>query len=264
MIRRLDKKEVYELIAKYNEGLADPAEIKMIEKMIEAGVIHLTDLHELDQLNEQVMQMEGPAPTLRVDDQFYKVLVEEKKKLRHVKHAFTLPEWSTLFPRLAFAMVILVIGFAAGYLFTSPSQNSEVHELTQEVSDLKEMMMFSLLEKESATDRLKAVNLTSGMSNVSQKVTSALFQTLNNDENVNVRLAALEALMPYVKDSAVREGLVQSISHQDSPMVQVALAELMVSIVEKKSVTELQKIIDNQRTPADVKSKIQESIRVLI
>jgi len=260
----MEKNRVDELIAKYNEGLADPSELKWIEQLIESGEIELTQLHELTALDNHLMNMEAPAPTLRLDDQFYTMLATEKRKQRANKFSFSLPDWNVLFPRLAFAMVILIIGFSAGYLFTGSPQNDDVHVLTQEVSDLKEMMMFSLLEKESASERLKAVNLTSGMDNVSSKVTAALFQTLNSDENVNVRLAALDALLPYVKDSAVREGLVESISHQDSPLVQVALAELMVSIAEKKSVKELQKIMDAQGTPSDVKNKIQESIRVLI
>src|SRR6187399_276399 len=132
MKKRLDNKEVYELIAKYNEGLADPAEVKMIEKLIEGGVIHLTELHELNQLNEQIMSINDPSPTMRVDDQFYKVLAEEKKKLNHVKHSFKMPDWNILFPRLAFAMVVLLIGFATGYLTKAPSQDTDVHALTQE------------------------------------------------------------------------------------------------------------------------------------
>ena len=79
--------------------------------------------------------------------------------------------------------------------------------LGQEVSDLKELMMLSLLEKESATERLKAVSLTQEMDQASQKVTSALLQTLNNDDNVNVRLAALDALKPYSSDGNVRAGI---------------------------------------------------------
>ncbi|MEJ0032308.1 MAG: hypothetical protein WDO15_18945 [Bacteroidota bacterium] len=78
-------------------------------------------------------------------------------------------------------------------------QTGEIAALTQEVSDLKETMMLSLLEKESATDRLKAVSLTSEMDHASVKVTDALFKTLNSDPSVNVRLAALEAIMPYAK-----------------------------------------------------------------
>ncbi len=125
------------------------------------------------------------------------------------------------------------------------------------------MMMLSLLEKESATDRLKAVNLTQDMDQASLKVTSALLQTLNNDENVNVRLAALDALRPYSSDGQIREALVRSIGKQKSPLVQVALAELMAELQEKAAIDELQKILEDGETPSDIKKKIQESIQVI-
>jgi hypothetical protein len=79
-----------------------------------------------------------------------------------------------------------------------------------------------------------------------------------------VRLAALEALAPYAKESHVREELIRSISKQDSPLVQVALAELMADLQVKSSVKELEKIMKSDKTPTDVKNKIKQSIDVLI
>lgn len=258
----MEKEKLNELIARYNNGLASSAEITLIASMIEEGNIDLTELHVLNALNDELMKTETPAPSINLDDQFYAMLSAEKKKIKVGGFSFSF-QWNALFPQVAYGLLIMVIGFAGGYFLNRPGQNKEVHELTQQVSDLKEMMMLSLLEKESATDRLKAVNLTSEMKNVSEKVTDALFKTLNQDENVNVRLAALEALKAYVRDSKVREGLVQSISKQKSPLVQVALAELMVSIQEKESVKELQKILENKKTPAEIKDKIKESLNVL-
>jgi hypothetical protein len=257
----METRQIEELIAKYNEGLADPSEVKLIEQLIEQGEVELTQLRELNLLDEQLIKMEGPSPSLKLDDQFYAALAEEKRRHRRGNFSFTLPDWNVLLPRLAFATVFLVAGFVGGYLMKGPSQNTEVHELTQQVSDLREMMVFSLLEKESATDRLKAVGLTNEMNQVSQKVTEALFKTMNRDENANVRLAALEALKPYAKQSAVREELVKSIAKQDSPLVQVALAEFMATIQEKRSVKELQKLLQNENTPKEVRSKINESIK---
>ncbi len=260
----MEKNRIEELIVKYNEGLADPAEIKWLEQLIEEGSVELTQLRELHKLDEQMANLEGPAPSIRLDDQFYSMLAGQKRKQKRNAFVFAWPDWNVLFPRLAFATVLLIAGFGAGYLLERPSEDAQVKGLTKEISNLKEMVMLSLLEKESTTDRLRAVSLTSDMTQVSQKVTHALLQTLNEDENVNVRLAALEALKAFVKDDRVREGLVRSISKQDSPMVQLELAGLMVAIQEKKSVKELQKILDNERTPKEVKSKIKESIRVLI
>ena len=260
----MEKKQIAEVIAKYNEGLADPSEVKLIEQLIEGGEVELTQLRELTLLNDQLLKIEDPSPSIRLDDQFHSMLTKEKGKQKRGRYSFAMPDWNVLVPRLAFASIVLITGFAGGYFFNRPAQHSEVHELTQQVSDLREMMVFSLLEKESATDRLKAVGLTSEMDQVSAKVTAALFKTMNQDDNANVRLAALEALKPYAKQSSVREELVKSIARQDSPLVQVALAEFMAAIQEKKSVKELQKLLQNENTPKEVRSKINESIKVLI
>jgi hypothetical protein len=102
------------------------------------------------------------------------------------------------------------------------------------------------------------------MDQVSARITNALFATLNQDENVNVRLAALDALKVYSRDSLVRSKLIESIAVQDSPLVQIALAELMVSIQEKKSVDALKQLLQSDKTAKEVKTKISESIEVLI
>lgn len=251
-----------DLIAKYNEGLADPAEIAELERLIEAGVVSLTDLHELQALDDQIITAVDNVPSMKLDDRFYAMLAKEKRNQRGF--SITWPSWSFFTPRLAMASVILVLGFAAGYWLRNPAPSGDVNALTHEVSELKEMVMLSLLEKESASDRIRAVSLTSEMSVASDKVTDALFSTLNKDPNVNVRLAALEALVPFVNNSQVRERLVRSISVQDSPLVQVGLAELMVVIQEKKSVTELRKLVESDKTPKEVKEKIRQSISVLI
>jgi HEAT repeats len=252
------------LIVKYNKGLADPAEGKAIEQLIKSGKIELAQLHDLTKLNEQIHSMDAGSPSIRLDDQFYAALSQEKKN--QVSKSVSLPkfEWGNLFPRLALAASLIVAGFVGGYFLKSPSEDKSVKQLTQQVGELKEMMMLSMLEKESATERLKAVSLSSDMNQVSKKVTTALFKTLNGDENVNVRLAALDVLMNYAKDGQVRAELIKSISVQDSPLVQVALAELMVTLQEKKSVSELKKLLRSDKTPKEVKGKIEKSISVLI
>jgi len=258
---------IKELVDKYNAMLADPAELKEIEQLIEKGIIDIDDLHELHALEERVFSIESSVPSLSLDDKFYDMLQKEKKPANTFswKNFFAWPE---LAPRLAFASVTLILGLAAGYYLRTPATEDQpiasVDDVRKELSDLKELMMLSLLEKESVTDRLKAVGLTQEMDQASQKVTGALLQTLNNDSDVNVRLAALDALKPYSAEGKVRQELVRSISLQDSPLVQIALAELMAQLQVKSSAKELEKILKNENTPTDVKKKIEESLKVLI
>jgi hypothetical protein len=236
--------------------------LKEIEIFVERGDITLDDFQDLKNLQDKITMLETPTPSHHLDKHFYQMLREARKgRESWWKEFFSWPQFA---PRLALAAITLVLGLITGYVLRSPADKDEqIGKLGQEISQLKEVMMLSLLEKESATDRLKAVSLTHGMDQASQKVTEALLQTLNNDENVNVRLAALDALKLYTRDSSVRESLVRSIAQQESPLVQVALAELMAQLQEKAAVKEFEKIIQDGRTPTDIRKKIEENIRVI-
>jgi hypothetical protein len=259
----MNKNHIDELIAKYNEGLADPSEILQLELLIESGEVELTHLRELARFDENIDKLREPVPSKNLDKNFYDMLSKKTSKSKQWDFAswFSFQSW---IPKLSVAVVLIVMGFIGGTLLQKSSGGGEVKELAKEVSGLKEMMMMSMLEKESATDRLKAVSLSEEIQGPSKKVTEALFKTLNADPSVNVRLAALDALQNYSKSPAVREGLVRAIAQQDSPLVQVALAELMAALQEKSSIKELRKILQQKSTPQEVKKRIEESIKVMI
>jgi hypothetical protein len=258
----MENERIQELIYKFNTQKLNAEEQREIEALIEKGQLDLSSLESIHSIGNVIQHMEFPEPSADLDDRFYQMLALERKG----GNAFSWSDffsWSFLAPKLALASVTLIIGISIGY-FARPSSDPQQTQLLSQITDLKEMMMLSLLEKESATDRLKAVSLTNDMNDASSKVTGALLETLNEDENVNVRLAALEALAPYAKNSTVREALIRSIAKQRSPLVQVALAELMANLREKSSVKELEKIIQSDKTPVDVKKRIKQSIDVLI
>lgn len=262
----MNKDNIQPLLHRFNAGAASAEDQREIEALLEAGIIDLSDLHETSALLDQVSALQVPETTAQLDRRFYDMLAQQKRSAQPSFFTRFLA-WPALGPRLAVASVTLIVGLVAGYMLRTPaalSHDQQINALSQQVSELQEMMMLSMLEKGSATERLKAVGLTGEMDAASKKVTGALLRTLNNDENVNVRLAALEALKPYVDDGTVREALIRSIARQESPLVQVSLAELMVALQEKASVQEFQKIVDSQKTPEPVKKKIQESINVLI
>lgn len=258
----METNQIKALVSKYNEGLTDPSEVLQLEKLIEEGRVDIMELHSLEQMDEMILKLNDYVPSMNLDDKFYTALAAEKKSVKST--AF---QWRELFswsPRTGFAFALLIIGLVGGYFISALRPNEDVQMLSQQMIEMKEMMMLTLLEKESATDRLKAVSLTSDLDHVSKKVTNALIETLNNDPNVNVRLATLDALKEYAGNPDVRVKLVKSISQQDSPLVQIGLAELMVALKEKSSVNELRKIMNEQTTPKEVKQKIKESIDVLI
>jgi hypothetical protein len=261
----MNETQIQELVRKYNEGVATAEEKQALEKLLETGEVQLEDLSDAKFFHQEVMTMPFPTPSASLDNKFYLMLAKAKEGDKDSTLGKTRFMFPSVMLRVAAAVVLLITGISIGhYLLPKNSDQNQVEYLTREISDLKEMMMLSLLEKDEATERLKAVTLTQEMNSASSTVTNALVSTLNNDPNVNVRLAALEALKPYVQDSKIREELVISIAKQESPLVQVALAELMAAIQEKKSVTALEKIVKDRNTPEEVKKKIQETIKVMI
>jgi hypothetical protein len=261
----MNDERISALLTKYHSGTTTDEELLIIENLIEKGLVDLTDLRDVHELQMQMEKLETPAPSLQLDDRFYEMLANEKKSQR----GFNFASWfsaNTLFTQLAYATVIFAAGLGIGYFVFagSPAATTEVTALSDEVRSLKEMMMLTLLEKESATERLKAVSLSQEFEQSSTAVTAALIKTLNNDENVNVRLAALEALKPYGRKSEIRQELIRSISRQDSPLVQIALADLMADLQERSSVKEFDKLLKDERTPGEIKKRIRKSLEVLI
>jgi len=263
------KEEIKQLLENYRNGKVTKEEELKIEEYIESGEIGLSQFQDLNMLNNSFQSISTPDPSPEMTASFYEKLHSEELK---ASSKFSLTGWiSSLWShqpvvRWAYSIALVTVGLTAGFLINNQDVKNEdqIESLASEVSQMKEMMMLTLIEKESTSDRLKAVSLTSEMNDASSQVIEALIKTMNSDENVNVRLSAMEALYPYSENPEVRSSLIESISQQDSPLMQVALAEMMVNLQEKKSVEELRKILKQEDTPQEIKERVKESIDVLI
>ena len=168
---------------------------------------------------------------------------------------------------MAYSILLVVVGVALGRWLNAPvsaaapsSEKKQLEELTAQVSDMRDMMMKSLLQNPSASERIKGVSFTSELTTVKPDVIDALLTTLNNDPNVNVRLMTLEALTHYASYPAVRAGLVESISQQGSPLVQAAMADVMLKLQEKNAIRPFKKLLQQKDLNSLVRIKIETAI----
>ncbi len=258
----MDKMKIDELIQRVERGNANADDLGYLERLIESGRVDLAQLEELNVLKDRLMRLTFPEPSIGLDERFYRMMEEATPRRKSFSWSSAL-NWNGLVPRLALGSLLVVASFLAGY-FLRPADTGDMAALREEMRSMKEMMVLSMLEKESPTERLKAVSLGTDLDQASSRVTEALIQTLNHDENVNVRLAALDALKAYALDSSVRKALIESIAMQESPLVQLALADLMAQLQAKSSVKALEQIVESEKTPEDVKRRIRKTIEVLI
>ncbi|OBY66009.1 HEAT repeat domain-containing protein [Polaribacter reichenbachii] len=211
---------------------------------------------------------EVPEPTSKMDMNFYSLLKAEEEKADKVSILKKLQNFFSIKPvkQFAYTLAILTIGFFIGNGFNKEDNLSEekIEVAQKETQDVRSQLVLTLLDQPSANKRLQAVSEVNKLNTVTKTIIKALFSTLNKDENVNVRLSALEALKKYTEIPLVREGLISSIANQTSPLVQMELADLMVVLQEKKAVKSFEKLIDKEDVNTSAKEKMKESIQNII
>jgi uncharacterized membrane-anchored protein YhcB (DUF1043 family) len=251
----------------------DEKERLEIEKHIAQCADCQAEWAENQMLWQQMGTVKTPSPSPEMGTRFYAMLDTYKKEVE-AKHENSLEGlWQTIRERFAYkpsynwaySLVLIILGTMMGFYIGKPDSQSvayqkQVESLSSQMQEMKQMMMLSMLENPAASERMRGVSYTEQLNQVDDKVIDALLTTLNYDENVNVRIVTLEALIPLANNPKVREGLVQSLVTQESPLVQVALADAMVKLQEKRSVKEFKRILRKNNLNSMVKDKIEKTI----
>ncbi len=214
---------------------------------------------------------EEPGPNLR--EEFYAGLESASRKLESTRRAGF---WSNLgtigqavlrpsFLQMVLPAFFLLVGVLIGHLVTGQAGGTEqVPQLRAELEQMKSLVTLSLLQQQSASERLRGVTWGTRLDEADRKVLRALVSTMNSDPSVNVRLAAVEALQPYAEDEEVRDGLVRSLSTQDSPLVQITLIDAMVHLREHRSVAVLRHLADDKQLNQAVRERARWGLQQLV
>jgi hypothetical protein len=123
----------------------------------------------------------------------------------------------------------------------------------QNLISRKEVMFASLNNMESPASRINATAEAGELKNADNDIVNALVQTLNTDPNANVRLAALDGLARFYRESYVRQKLIASLKNQQDPVVQITMINLLIRMHESGILTELERMVKDQNTQKAVK-----------
>lgn len=170
--------------------------------------------------------------------------------------------------RVAAGLALLIIGFGAGWVLQSGSESGPVlaglgGEEAGEVVEMKKVLAFEQMNSTSASERIHAVNQSYEIQDADRDITQLLINTLNFDPNVNVRLAACQALTHFATEADVKEALIRSLAIQTDPNIQISLIEALVAIKEKRAVDQFQQLARNQEILEVVRLKATEGMNRL-
>jgi len=163
--------------------------------------------------------------------------------------------------QMACAMATLVVGLLLGHSLTVDVQRgTEVARLQEEVTSTRQLIALSMMRQQSATDRLKGVDFSYQIKRPEPQVVNALLETVNYDDTVDVRLAAVDALRRLSKEAEVRSQMATALSRQDSPLVQIALIDALADSRTPEVLTAIRRVASLTSINPAVRSHAQQVI----
>ena len=159
---------------------------------------------------------------------------------------------------MAWSAALLTVGVFAGLRLAAPKPPSpDLVAMQSELTSMKQLVVLSMLQQQSASARLEGVTWSTRDQQLDPQVLSALFHTLRYDTSVDVRLAALDALSRHGRQPQVHKGIMDSLQQDQSPLVQVALIDLLLEWRDRDAAHRLQELEQTPNLNPTVRQRVE-------
>ncbi len=248
----------------YLDGHLEGPELAAFEQKLASDPVLRKEWETLQDLTHHLDGLPTYEPTLRLVQGFEELLNNEKNRLAAQPKSPGYFTW-TLEWRIAAAVALLIIGVGFGMLWQrNQQQQVQIGQLAAEVADTRKMLVLSMLQQNSASDRIQAIQTSAETALADPKIVDALINTLENDENVNVRRKAVLALRVFIHEEGVVDALIGALAKDQSPEIQIVLIENLVEIGARQAIPSLQNIIKEDAVIPVVRGKAAEGLSKLL
>jgi len=216
---------------------------------------------EYQKLQEVIVLMKRDKPLevpTEVKQSFLQAAEQELgKKPEHKIKSYS----ATLSWRIAAAVAFVITAYFGGNWILD---RSEIKELQSALSETKEQLLLTMVKQESASERLKGVFISQELEYVNDDIVEALIYTMNNDKNINVRIAAIEALSKFRDNEQARSALIASLNQQEYPAVQLKLIDILVVMGDADAIEPMQIMAENEDAIKTVRDEAQMGLFKLL
>jgi hypothetical protein len=222
------------------------------------------EAEELDDVWSMLGRFEDERGSSDMRERFYTMLAAyERGAERPARRTFAewLQSWWPEQPvyQAAVAAAMLLIGLWIGPRVGLGGRADEIDALRSEMQSMTRAVTLSLLDHQSASERLRAVSYSQQTSD-DVAVTGALLTTISEDPNVNVRLAALDVLSRMIERPEVRRGLLEAFPRQESPTMQGAMADVLAAMNGSRPKAAIREALEDDELPDLVREYLQEKV----
>ncbi len=243
----------------WREALDAPARAELERHLAECEACR-SECDEGRRTWEALGELRAEEPSARLRTRFYGELheAERQRRRRERMRGWIGNPWVSA----AAAVVLVAVGIGVGRM-TATRDDSKVANLQHEVADMRQLMALSLLEQQSASERLRGVSYASTVQEPDSDVRDALLRTLDSDPNVNVRMAAVDALHRFAGSPEVRQGLARALAREESPLVQIAILDELVELRERSAISSVDHLLSEPKLNPEVRQRAEWAVRRL-
>jgi HEAT repeats len=258
----MEKEKMESMMIEFVDGTLSEADRRLIEQELNRNPEAVLLERQIRETIEAMKRSSDPIePSHSMKSRFEKELQALMADERRVN---IVPARRNYFYRIAAAVAfVLTVGASFYWISKGVEQERELAKLKTEMEQTKLMMMAMLGNQSSAGQRIQGASVVYKMDEADDDIVNALAKTLNTDPNTNVRLAALDALSQFQQQPEVRYALIQSLSIQIDPAVQIALIRLLVEIKETQTLNELKRISTDENVLPAVQDEAHAGILIL-
>ena len=199
-----------------------------------------------------------PSPDMRRS--FYQRLEQTSSR----RWAVRLRDWLGMRSNAgwATATACVLLGFGAAQLtYEQPTGDQDrLAALEQNINVLNRELILDRLQDEAAGTRLAGVYDARYVVQDDAQVAQALLQRAATDRSSSVRSAAIDALGPQLNTDTVGGELMTLLESADSPIVQLALVDLVLRNGNATQLTQLQGLADDKRLHPDLVRHVNKSL----
>lgn len=250
------------------ERLQSNEQIAMPREMLEYIEQHPELAAELETLKAFWQPQEPlPKPSAKLKTGFYQSLAQIEQSQNNTiavtglteKSVANDPYYKAGWFQAAAVVLVFVLGLFTGRETSlQPSVDSSqqaIAALQDEVSSLSTVMAISMLQKESASERLAAVSYTRRANMADPALLQSLLSSFEQEKSTAVKLAIVDALKDTDFSSAnsemanIEQSLLEFALNEPQPLVQMALTQMLLE--QASPATKNQLIRQLQSSPLD-------------
>jgi hypothetical protein len=159
------------------------------------------------------------------------------------------------------ATACVLVGLGVGHLSGNVEDGDRLAALEQNVTELNRRLILDRLEDQAPGTRLRGVMDAASHAGADAEIANALLVRATQDRVSSVRSAAIDALGASTSVSAVGEQVMDLLQKAESPIVQLALVDLVLRYGNEEQIDQLLTLAGKDRLHPDLARHVIASVQ---